>query len=102
MVFASSDVLRELLPNAMFRMFSAPFLTLVALLSLVISVQAQSLLERIIFALQSATDCDSCHISVLPPMQALAQLGDDAFVSTFIEICELLQVSPLLLPVIVL
>ncbi|KAI0702327.1 sphingomyelin phosphodiesterase [Cytidiella melzeri] len=50
--------------------------------------QSSSLIDEILSALQNATDCASCHAIVLPPLQTLALLGDDAFVSGLIEICE--------------
>ncbi|KAI0031271.1 acid sphingomyelinase [Vararia minispora EC-137] len=46
------------------------------------------LVDQILAALGNATDCASCHASVLPPIRTLAALGDSAFVSTFIQVCE--------------
>ena len=64
------------------------------LIAFVVPVVRATLLDRILAALQNATDCASCHSSVLPPFQELARLGDNAFVSAFTQICEILEVSP--------
>ncbi|TFY80526.1 hypothetical protein EWM64_g3486 [Hericium alpestre] len=52
-----------------------------------------SLQDDIISALQNATDCASCHAILLPPLQALAHLGNDAFAGTITSICQTLHLA---------
>lgn len=49
------------------------------------------LLDDILTALEDAVDCASCD-ALLVPIQALAHLGNDAFVDVFTDLCELVQV----------
>ena len=63
-----------------------------AVLIFVSSVYAQvntTLLVDIATALLSATDCAACLGTVLPPLQALAFLGDQPWVDTMSELCIL-------------
>lgn len=52
-----------------------------------------SLFDDILSALQNATDCASCQSVLLPPLQTLANLGDDAWVGNMTAVCQTLQVS---------
>lgn len=73
---------------------SSGFLLLLILSSMVLLCRGD-LISDIISALENAVDCASCQAVLLPPVQLLADLGDDAFVTTFTGICETLQVRPI-------
>ena len=59
---------------------------------LVLASGATSILDKILAAFEGAVDCGSCH-ALLVPLQALAFLGDSAFVDTFVALCRTLKVS---------
>lgn len=67
--------------------------TILLVLSSVILLGRADIISDIVSALENAVDCASCQAVLLPPVQLLADLGDDAFVATFTEICETLQVT---------
>ncbi|KII87717.1 hypothetical protein PLICRDRAFT_176497 [Plicaturopsis crispa FD-325 SS-3] len=46
-------------------------------------------------ALENAVDCASCH-ALLLPLQALAHLGNDAFVDTIVAVCQGFKQGPIL------
>ncbi|EIM91606.1 sphingomyelin phosphodiesterase [Stereum hirsutum FP-91666 SS1] len=52
-----------------------------------------SLFDDILSALQNATDCASCQSVLLPPLQTLANLGDDAWVGNMTAVCQTLQLA---------
>lgn len=64
-----------------------PILLVYAGLSLLGTARAD-LLHDILTALEQAVECASCN-TLLVPIQALAHLGNDAFVDTFTSICKL-------------
>ncbi|EKM49763.1 uncharacterized protein PHACADRAFT_106798 [Phanerochaete carnosa HHB-10118-sp] len=67
-------------------MFFKGLLGTLPLLTLLRSASGD-LLREIEDALKNATDCSSCH-ALLVPLQTLAHLGDDAFVDTFVSVCD--------------
>ncbi|KAA1479007.1 hypothetical protein DENSPDRAFT_89208 [Dentipellis sp. KUC8613] len=73
-------------------MILTAFPAVLILLSGLLSVRAD-LFDDIISALTTATDCTSCHATVLPPLQTLSREGDDAFVQTMTAVCEALQLA---------
>ena len=56
------------------------------------SCTARGLLVETLTAFENAVDCESCH-ALLVPLQALAVLGNSAFVDTIVALCETLKVS---------
>ncbi|KAI0311070.1 sphingomyelin phosphodiesterase [Amylostereum chailletii] len=49
-----------------------------------------SLLDDILNALETVVDCAGCNDVLLPPLQTVAHLGNDAFVATLTSVCQLL------------
>ena len=67
-------------------------LLLSTLLIFVASVSAQvntTLLQEIATALATATNCAACLGTLMPPLQALAFLGDQPWLDTMTEVCIL-------------
>ena len=56
-----------------------------------LGVARADLLNDILTALEQATECAACD-ALLVPIQALAHLGNDDFVSVFSSICKLVGV----------
>jgi sphingomyelin phosphodiesterase len=61
-----------------------------AALALITAARAD-LLSDIVTALENAVDCAGCS-AALVPIQTLAHLGNEDFVSVFTSICELVGV----------
>jgi hypothetical protein len=72
-------------------MHSTLYLLVIAI-ALNIALTNADLVRDILSALQNATDCASCHMRVLPPLQELARQGNDPFVNGLIQICEITKV----------
>ncbi|THH12668.1 hypothetical protein EW146_g7480 [Bondarzewia mesenterica] len=63
-----------------------------AITSLSLLIKAD-IFDSILTALEHATTCAACHAVLLPPLQFLAQLGNDAFVDVLVELCQTLKLE---------
>lgn len=78
---------QDFLPRIIAMKLALPALVLLGLAN----AARADLLDDILSALESAVDCAGCN-ALLVPIQALAHLGNDAFVATFTSLCELVGV----------